>query len=39
MALRTASHGYVLAGGLIVQAADATTLAGERAVRDAYLGV
>ena len=39
MALRTASRGYVLAGGLIVQAADATTLAGERAVRDAYLGV
>ena len=39
MALRTASRGYVLSGGRIVQAADATTLAGERAVRDAYLGV
>jgi branched-chain amino acid transport system ATP-binding protein len=39
MALRTASRGYVLSGGLIVQAADAATLAGERTVRDAYLGV
>jgi branched-chain amino acid transport system ATP-binding protein len=39
MALRTASRGYVLSGGRIVQAADAATLAGERAVRDAYLGV
>jgi branched-chain amino acid transport system ATP-binding protein len=39
MALRTASRGYVLAGGLVVQAADAATLANDRAVRDAYLGV
>jgi branched-chain amino acid transport system ATP-binding protein len=39
MALRTASRGYVLAGGLVVQAADAATLAKDRAVRDAYLGV
>src|SRR6516164_5078917 len=38
MALRTASRGYVLAGGLVVQAADAATLANDRAVRDAYLG-
>jgi len=39
MALRTASRGYVLAGGLVVQAADAATLADDRAVQDAYLGV
>ena len=39
MALRTASRGYVLAGGLIVQAADAKTLAGESAVQNAYLGL
>jgi branched-chain amino acid transport system ATP-binding protein len=39
MALRTASHGYVMAGGLIVQAADAKTLAGESAVQNAYLGL
>jgi branched-chain amino acid transport system ATP-binding protein len=39
MALRTASRGYVLAGGLIVEAADAETLAGEPAVLNAYLGL
>ena len=39
MALRTASRGYVMAGGLIVQAADAKTLAAESAVQNAYLGV
>ena len=39
MALRTASRGYVMAGGLIVQAADAATLAGESAVQNAYLGL
>jgi ABC-type branched-subunit amino acid transport system ATPase component len=39
MALRTASRGYVLAGGLIVEAADAKTLAGEPAVLNAYLGL
>jgi branched-chain amino acid transport system ATP-binding protein len=39
MALRTASRGYVLSGGLIVQAAEAKILAGESAVKDAYLGL
>jgi branched-chain amino acid transport system ATP-binding protein len=39
MALRTASRGYVMAGGLIVQAADATTLAAESSVQNAYLGL
>jgi branched-chain amino acid transport system ATP-binding protein len=39
MALRTASRGYVLAGGLIVEAANAETLAGEPAVLNAYLGL
>jgi branched-chain amino acid transport system ATP-binding protein len=39
MALRTASRGYVLSGGLIVQAADAKTLAGESSVQNAYLGL
>jgi branched-chain amino acid transport system ATP-binding protein len=39
MALRTASRGYVLSGGLIVKAADAKTLAGESAVQNAYLGL
>jgi branched-chain amino acid transport system ATP-binding protein len=39
MALRTASRGYVMAGGLIVQAADAKTLAAESSVQNAYLGL
>jgi branched-chain amino acid transport system ATP-binding protein len=39
MALRTAGRGYVLSGGLIVQAADAKTLAGESSVQNAYLGL
>ncbi len=39
MALRTASRGYVLSGGLIVQAADAKTLAGKSSVQNAYLGL
>jgi ABC-type branched-subunit amino acid transport system ATPase component len=39
MALRTASRGYVLSGGLIVKAADARTLAGESTVQNAYLGL
>jgi branched-chain amino acid transport system ATP-binding protein len=39
MALRTASYGYVIAGGLIVQAADAPALAAEPAVQNAYLGL
>jgi ABC-type branched-subunit amino acid transport system ATPase component len=37
--LRTASRGYVMAGGLIVQAADAKTLAAESSVQNAYLGL
>jgi branched-chain amino acid transport system ATP-binding protein len=39
MALRSASRGYVMAGGLIVQAADAKTLAAESSVQNAYLGL
>jgi branched-chain amino acid transport system ATP-binding protein len=39
MALRTASYGYVISGGLIVQKADAQTLAAEPAVQNAYLGL
>jgi branched-chain amino acid transport system ATP-binding protein len=39
MALRTASYGYVISGGLIVQKADAQTLAAEPVVQNAYLGL
>ncbi len=39
MALKLARFGYVVADGLIVKAADTATLAGDPAVRDAYLGV
>jgi branched-chain amino acid transport system ATP-binding protein len=39
MALRTASYGYVISGGLMVQNADAQTLAAEPAVQNAYLGL
>ena len=39
MALKLAQFGYVVADGLVVKAADTATLAGDPAVRDAYLGV
>jgi branched-chain amino acid transport system ATP-binding protein len=39
MALGLASYGYVLADGVIVKAADTISLAGDSAVREAYLGV
>ena len=39
LALRTANHGYVIAGGIIVKAADATALAADPQVQNAYLGI
>jgi branched-chain amino acid transport system ATP-binding protein len=39
MALRAASRGYVMARGLIVQAADAKILAADATVQNAYLGL
>ena len=39
MALRTASRGYVLAEGRIVNAADTATLQRDPAVQEAYLGL
>jgi branched-chain amino acid transport system ATP-binding protein len=39
MALRLASYAYVVAGGLIVKAADTKALADDPAIQSAYLGV
>ncbi|MGO9400254.1 MAG: ABC transporter ATP-binding protein, partial [Xanthobacteraceae bacterium] len=39
IALRTASYGYVVSGGLIVKAAAAADLANDSSVQNAYLGV
>jgi branched-chain amino acid transport system ATP-binding protein len=39
LALRTADRGYVIAGGIIVKAADATALAADPQVQNAYLGI
>jgi branched-chain amino acid transport system ATP-binding protein len=39
MALRSAQHGYVLAEGEIVHAAESSVLVGDPAVRAAYLGL